>query len=236
MPASLIVPGGGEYKRYRVPEANTSGTPQSSESSIVTASILSTSQDPKTSKMPSDDIFSDSSLIFVPQEEEKPRRTVATKKESKVIFGSTDIRYRNSEEKNVYKKKNPQHSPNTNRKSVVKLETPTRDLEPKLDAENTGGCDEKVQSSLQMMIGNTLDEESSHSSWLIPPVVTSARVPTRSQDSDIVAQAIRRHLWESPSQPPIFVTPSLVHLIRREGDMLETAVETLLEQKKIGVR
>jgi len=37
------------------------------------------------------------------------------------------------------------------------------------------------------------------------------------------------------SQPPSIVTPSSLHLIRREGDMLEAAVKTLLDQRKIGV-
>ena len=62
-------------------------------------------------------------------------------------------------------------------------------------------------------------EEPSHSSWRIPPVVCSAQVTTR-------------------RQPPSIVTPSSLHLISREGDMLGTAVEmeTLLDQKKIGVR
>ena len=61
-------------------------------------------------------------------------------------------------------------------------------------------------------------------------MVCSPQVHIRGQDSDIV------HLWESPSQPPSIVTPSILHLIRREGDMLETAVETLLDQRKIGLR
>ena len=78
--------------------------------------------------------------------------------------------------------------------------------------------------------------QTSHSSWGIPPAVCSPWVPTRSQDSDIAALAIRSLLWESPSQPPSIVTPSSLHLIRREGDMLEAAVETLLDQRKIGVR
>ena len=38
------------------------------------------------------------------------------------------------------------------------------------------------------------------------------------------------------SQPPSIVTPSSLHLIRREGDMLEATVKTLLDQRKIGVR
>ena len=78
--------------------------------------------------------------------------------------------------------------------------------------------------------------QTSHSSWGIPPAVCSPRVPTRSQDADIVARAIRSLLWETPNQPPSIVTPSSLHLIRREGDMLEAAVETLLDQRKIGVR
>ena len=80
------------------------------------------------------------------------------------------------------------------------------------------------------------EEATSHSSWRIPPVVCSPQVHIRGQDSDIVSRAIRSHLWESPSQPPSIVTPSILHLIRREGDMLETAVETLLDQRKIGLR
>ena len=76
----------------------------------------------------------------------------------------------------------------------------------------------------------------SSSRWRILPVVCSPRVHILGQDSDIVSRAIRSHLWESPSQPPSIVTPSILHLIRREGDMLETAVETLLDQRKIGLR
>ena len=101
--------------------------------------------------------------------------------------------------------------------------------------------EKRDQKAAAMMHTGMMDdgiprEEPSHSSWRIPPVVCSAQVPTRSQDSDIVARAIRSLLWESPSHPPNIVTPSSLHLIRREGDMLETAVEMLLDQKKIGLR
>ena len=71
---------------------------------------------------------------------------------------------------------------------------------------------------------------------MIPPSVCSPRLPTRSQVLDTVTQAIRSLLWVSPSKPPTIVTPSSLHLIRREGDKLEAAVETLLGQRKIGVR
>ena len=102
-------------------------------------------------------------------------------------------------------------------------------------------AEKRDQKAAAMMHTGMMDEgipreELSHSSWRIPPVVCSAQVPTRSQDSDIVARAIRSLLWESPSHPPNIVTPSSLHLIRREGDMLETAVEMLLDQKKIGLR
>ena len=40
---------------------------------------------------------------------------------------------------------------------------------------------------------------------------------------------------EAPSQPPSIVTPSSLHFIKREGDMFETAVETLLGERKIGL-
>ena len=61
-------------------------------------------------------------------------------------------------------------------------------------------------------------------------------LPTRSVDADVVARFIRELLWEAPSKPPSIVTPNSLHFIKREGDMFETAVETLLGERKIGVR
>ena len=85
-------------------------------------------------------------------------------------------------------------------------------------------AEKRDQKAAAMMHTGMMDEgisreEPSHSSWRIPPVVCSAQVTTR-------------------RQPPSIVTPSSLHLVRREGDMLGTAVEmeTLLDQKKIGVR
>ena len=67
---------------------------------------------------------------------------------------------------------------------------------------------------------------------------TGEELPTRSVDADVVARSIRELLWEAPSQPPSIVTPSSLHFIKREGDMdmFETAFETLLGKRKIGVR
>ena len=65
---------------------------------------------------------------------------------------------------------------------------------------------------------------------MIAPVVCSPQVHIQSQD--ILSPAIRTHLRESPS----IVTPSILHLISREGDMLVEPVETLLDQRKIGLR
>ena len=63
---------------------------ESASSSLVTAS-------PK-SMAPPADILSDNSLIFFPSEsEEKPRRSMPSQPK-KVIFPSTDIRYRDTEE------------------------------------------------------------------------------------------------------------------------------------------
>ena len=84
-------------------------------------------------------------------------------------------------EKNFYNKisKNLPYSLNTNQKTALKLETPARDLEPKLDSENTSVCNKRVQSSLQTMNGKILDKVLRHFGWLILPWVTSFYVPTR---------------------------------------------------------
>ena len=65
---------------------------------------------------------------------------------------------------------------------------------------------------------------------------TGEELPTRSVDADVVARSIRELLWEAPSKPPSIVTPSSLHFIKREGDMFETAIETLLGERKIGLR
>ena len=106
----------------------------------------------------------------------------------------------------------------------------------KLEPERARHREGDIGVAARMRDGPVPEKVSRHSSWRIPPVVCSPQVHIRGQDSDIVARAIRSHLWESPSQPPSIVTPSILHLIRREGDMLETAVETLLDQRKIGLR
>ena len=312
MPATIIVPGGGECKRYRVPE-NSLGTcstsPECSVSSARTASIVTTSHVTKTHQAPSEDFFSDSSLIFVPLEEKKPSRQTPPQK---VVFGSTDIRYRNLKEgaygtKNDMNGKKPsktscQEESSThqvNEKAEKRANSLMKSKHVNLKGMTTGvqmretqdipggnlinGRNEQiVPAFLQMAPTDILDtnnkepepekrlynlrlnkqdkneradprdadigivarmrddsvpeEATSHSSWRIPPVVCSPQVHIRGQDSDIVSRAIRSYLWESPSQPPSIVTPSILHLIRREGDMLETAVETLLDQRKIGLR
>ena len=56
-------------------------------------------------------------------------------------------------------------------------------------------------------------------------------VPTRSKDSDFVTQAIK-----TPLGVLSIVTPISLYLIREEGNMLETTMEMLLDQKKIGLR
>ena len=52
---------------------------------------------------------------------------------------------------------------------------------------------------------------------------------------DIVGLVIRNLLWVLPSQPTSILTPSSLHMIKREGDILEATVEFLLDYKKIGV-
>ena len=104
MPASIIIPGGGECssKRNRVQSSlgTCSPSPECSESSIMTESILTTSHVTMTSQAPLEDFFSDSSLIFVPSERKKSTRETPSKKVPEVWqFGSTDIRYRNCEVK-----------------------------------------------------------------------------------------------------------------------------------------
>ena len=248
----------------------------------MTESILTTSHVTMTSLAPSEDFFSDSSLIFVPSEKKKATRETPSKKVPEVWqFGSTDIRYRNCEVKNAAKDQNATKDPELatlkNHMRGTDYTKPEKQLakqrkqmgdsnaddnglqgykvgplemaELKDDQEDSSRevlnidqvaekRDQKAEAMLHTrMVEDAISgEEPSHSSWRIPPVVCSAQVPTRSQDSDIVARAIRSLLWESPSQPPSIVTPSSLHLIRREGDMLETAVETLLDQKKIGLR
>ena len=70
----------------------------------MTESILATSHVTMTSLAPSEDFFSDSSLIFVPSEKKKSSRETPSKKVPEDWqFGSTDIRYRNCEVKNATK-------------------------------------------------------------------------------------------------------------------------------------
>ena len=98
MPATIIVPGGGEFKRYKVPENKNSvetcsPSPECSQSSFLTASMVTPfqSQDSLTSKPPKEvDIYSDSSLIFIPSQDNKPKRTTSSKKGPKVD-GSTNV-------------------------------------------------------------------------------------------------------------------------------------------------
>ena len=80
------------------------------------------------------------------------------------------------------------------------------------------------------------EEELGHVTRSVAPVICSMQLPTRSVDANIGARLIRELLWEAPSQPPSIVTPSSLHFIKREGDMFETAVETLLGERKIGLR
>ena len=324
MPATIIVPGGGEFKRYKVPETKSnsvetcSPSPECSQTSFLTASMLtpSPSPDSRTSKLPGEDIFSDSSLIFIPSEGHQPKRSTSskkvlkdvsgskdvtdvynretgdyrnlttkdpeadtekgerplgeTKKAPKFVFGSTDIRYRNSEKA----KKEPRTTQKASKQVSTVPSTPvaqinslsfTEQTEQRADGmmkarvmelesdivpvqrkeENPKGFQDLCSSDDSFFAEKANGKEerledcegqTSHSSWGIPPAVRSPRVPTRSQDADIAARAIRSLLWESPNQPPSIVTPSSLHLIRREGDMLEAAVEPLLDQRKIGVR
>ena len=58
-------------------------------------------------------------------------------------------------------------------------------------------------------------------------MLCSNKVYTRSQDSDIRAWATRSR---TASWPPIIIP------LIREGDMFETAVEILQDQKKISLR
>ena len=112
MPATIIVPGGGgecSSKRHRVQSSfgTCSPSPKCSKSSIMTES-LPTSRVTMRPQAPSDDFFSDSSLIFVPPEEKKSTRETPSKKVQKAWqFGSTDIRYQNCEVKKVTKVPKP---------------------------------------------------------------------------------------------------------------------------------
>ena len=294
-----------------------SPSPECSQASFLTASMVSTSQDTTTSKLPGEDIFSDSSLIFIPSEGHQPKRLTSSKKVQKdvcgstnvtnvydretcdylnrttkdhkadtelnerplgetsskkapkVVFGSTDIRYRDSEKA----KKEPRRTQKASKEVSTVPKTPgaqknslsfTEQTEQKADGmmkarvielepeiapvqrkeEKPNAVQDLCSNARIFAVEATGKEERcedceghpSHSSWGIPPAVCSPLVPTRSQDSDSAALAIRSLLWESPSQPPSIVTPSSLHLIRREGDMLEATVETLLDQRKIGVR
>ena len=60
-------------------------------------------------------------------------------------------------------------------------------------------------------------------------MLCSNKVSTRSQDSDIRAWATRSR---TASWPPIIIQLQLI----REGDMFETTIEILLDQKKISLR
>ena len=69
----------------------------------MTESILTTSHVTMTSQAPSEDFFSDSSLISVSSEKKKSTRENPSKKPEVWQFGSTDIRFRNCEMKNATK-------------------------------------------------------------------------------------------------------------------------------------
>ena len=69
------------------------------------------------------------------------------------------------------------------------------------------------------------EEDPGHVSWIIALVIW---LTARSADADVVARSIRELLWKSPSQPPSIVTPSCLYFIRKEANIFETAVETLL--------
>ena len=161
---------------------------------------------------------------------EQPLGETSSKKAPKVVFGSTDIRYRDSEKakkeprrtqkaskevstvpKTTVAEKNSlsfteQRADGMMKARVIELEPEIAPVQRKEEKPNAVQ-DLCSNASVFTEKANGKEErcedyegQTSHYSWRIQPAVYSSRVPTRSL------------LWESPSQPPSIVTPSSLHL------------------------
>ena len=105
-----------------------------------------------------------------------------------------------------------------------------------MKSEESGEESPKKKSSTGIASTPSRGGNETELSLKIPGVVSSNKLPKTSNGlTDQIVKRARDCLWSSPDTPPAIVTPSVLHFVTKEGNKFETAVETLINAKEIGL-